>query len=246
MTDYSLFSILPEAESTNNYAMASVQAGTAQHGMAWYTDTQTAGKGQRGKAWQSEAKKNLALSIAVQPQPIFEQNPFLLNALLSVTIVQYLNTIIHPHQASIKWPNDIYINDRKAAGQLIETMYRGGRWKWAVIGVGINVNQKYYKVQGLQAISLYDIQREKINVELLAKALYNVILKNITAFQSGQEEHLFETYNSLLFKRNEKVKLKKGSITFETIIDRVSPFGRLETHDVIERSFEWGHVQWLL
>src|SRR6218665_1526603 len=91
MPETELFSILDTVDSTNNYAMAGVHAGLARHGMAWFARDQTAGKGQRGKVWQSRPGQNIALSIVLKPKTIFSANHFMLNAVVARECHRYFN-----------------------------------------------------------------------------------------------------------------------------------------------------------
>jgi len=104
MEKVQLFNILDSVDSTNNYAMARINEGLAEHGMAWFAREQTSGKGQRGKKWQSEPDNNIILrqsepdnniilSITVKPSPAFISNPFYLSALVATTCNDFLQKI---------------------------------------------------------------------------------------------------------------------------------------------------------
>src|SRR5437588_414140 len=136
----STFIILDSAESTNNYAMAQVHAGLAEHGKAWFTADQTHGKGRRGRHWEMQKNKSIALSIIVDTEflPIYRQFELSVAAALGC---YDLFSKYAGDDTKIKWPNDLYWNDRKAGGILIENVIMGNEWKWSVIGIGININQ---------------------------------------------------------------------------------------------------------
>ena len=68
MPEDRFFKILDTVDSTNNYAMTRVQAGMASHGMVWFAHEQSAGKGQRGKGWETQPGKNIAMSLVLQPE----------------------------------------------------------------------------------------------------------------------------------------------------------------------------------
>lgn len=105
---------------------------------------QTAGKGQRGNKWHSARGKNLLFSIALKfddlTGPHFQAyDQFSINEMAALSVVDFLAA--HSIKAKIKWPNDIYVNDRKICGMLIENSIQAGRIAWSIVGIGINVNQ---------------------------------------------------------------------------------------------------------
>jgi BirA family biotin operon repressor/biotin-[acetyl-CoA-carboxylase] ligase len=110
---------LLSVESTNNYAMGLVRAGMASHGTAVFAHDQTKGKGQRNKQWDSEGSKNIAISLVIEPGFMNGRPMFLLSMMTAVGVVNFFNNYI-ADELKIKWPNDIYWRDRKAAGILIE------------------------------------------------------------------------------------------------------------------------------
>ena len=109
---------LPAVDSTNNYAMGLVREGMAQHGTAVFAHEQTRGKGQRNKQWLSGNRDNIALSLILNPGRILNTEVFILSMAAANAAFQLINRYI-PEELSIKWPNDIYWRDRKAAGILI-------------------------------------------------------------------------------------------------------------------------------
>ncbi len=136
--------ILDQIDSTNNYAMEMVQLGELAHGDAVFALDQTAGKGRMGRTWRSERGANLILTLVVQMQwlPVVDQ--FRLSAAVSLGCRDFFQENIKEN-LKIKWPNDIYINDSKAGGILIENVIKGNLWQWAVIGIGLNLNQVHFE-----------------------------------------------------------------------------------------------------
>ncbi len=105
----------------------------------WCAEFQTAGRGQRGNKWESSTGENLTFSILFKPTDIPAAEQFVISQVVSVGIVNYLQS--HGLDAKIKWPNDIYIGDRKICGMLIENILRGDNLAVAVCGIGLNINQ---------------------------------------------------------------------------------------------------------
>ena len=240
-----LFSILDSVDSTNNYAMAGIHAGMAKHGMAWFAHDQTAGRGQPGKNWESSAGQNIALSIAIQPPKVFFQNQFYFNAIVSNVCNDFFRKYTGG-ETFVKWPNDIYWRDRKAGGILIENKLMGKTWKWAVVGIGININQTKFSNELGNAISLKQITDKTHDPLMLAKELYELILTAINGINTGHLPGILARYNENLFKKDQIVRLKKDGAVFETCIKGVNENGQLLTVDVVEREFRNGEVEFVV
>jgi len=243
MAESSFFTVLERVDSTNNYAMARIDDGLAKHGMTWFTEEQTAGKGQRGKTWASEKGKNIAMSLVLSPEQCKITSHFHLSSAVAVACFEFLQGYIDDEN-KIKWPNDLFWRDRKAGGILIENKLQGKIWKWAVVGIGINVNQTVFDRSLNNAVSLKQITGRTFNPVELAKELQALIMKRLDE-QPGPEKILGQ-YNQHLYKKNNLVTLRKGGTRFDTVIKEVSSQGKLVTVDAIEREFDFGEVDWVL
>jgi len=236
---------LQSVDSTNNYAMAQVHAGTAKHGTVYFAREQTAGKGQRGKSWISSPGDNIMMSAIIEPAFLLSTQQFILSAAIAVSCCDFLSSIFSGDW-SIKWPNDLYWGDRKAGGILIENTINGNDWLFAIVGIGINVNQHQFPEHIQNAISIKQITGNTMSAVDLAKQLCIEIEKKYTALKDGKAEQLLNQYNLVLYKRNETVRLKKANIIFETTIREVTRQGQLITNDATQRSFDFGEVEWLI
>jgi BirA family biotin operon repressor/biotin-[acetyl-CoA-carboxylase] ligase len=248
---------LQSIDSTNKYAMGLIHGdllpdgqSEAQHGMAIFTHEQTAGKGQRGKNWASQKDLNIALSILLKPYPLSITDQFKLSVCVAVSIGEFFSEYAGD-ETKIKWPNDIYWRDRKAGGILIENIIQSsqltvGSWQWSVIGIGININQTDFDPDLPNPVSLKQITGKKNEPIELAKELCSIIEKNYQLLISGNFEMLFNKYQTHLYKKDKRVKLKKGTRVFETTIKGVSETGQLITQHSIEEKFEFGEIEWLL
>ena len=243
MTEAGFFTILDTVDSTNNYAMGRVDAGLAKHGMLWFTKEQTAGKGQRGKTWATEKEKNIAMSLVLEPARLKITNQFHLNAAVALSCFDFFLKY-GGDETKIKWPNDLFWCDRKAAGILIENKLQAQSWKWAVVGIGININQTVFDKSIANAVSLKQITGKTFNPVELAKELSNLLMIKLNE-ASGLEETL-QQYNRHLYKINELITLRKSGIKFDTVVKEVSAKGKLITVDAFEREFDFGEVEWVL
>jgi BirA family biotin operon repressor/biotin-[acetyl-CoA-carboxylase] ligase len=232
-------------ESTNNYATGQVQNGTAKHGTAWFAHNQTAGKGQRGKTWITEPSANIILSIAVDTSSLLLSKQFSLSVAVALA-AQQLFSKYSGDETFIKWPNDIYWRDRKAAGILIENIVQGQNWQWAIIGFGMNINQVEFPELPLKPVSLKQVTGKAFSTVELAKEFCSMLNERWNDLLKGKETEQLGIYNELLFKRNEKVKLKKGNRIFEAVIKEVNEYGELVVFTNTEEHFSFGEIEWLI
>lgn len=237
------FIILEKVDSTNNYAMAKVQKGELCSDDAIFAIEQTAGKGRRGKNWKSKPAENIILTIVKQMQWLPISNQFDLSLAVSLGCFDFVLKYIKEN-IKIKWPNDIYINDRKAGGILIENVIKGNLWQWAIVGIGLNINQENFDPETGNPVSFKSISGKNYDVIELAKELQHSILKRIYLLQDEPTNNFLAEFNEKLFCRNEKVKLKRGNAVFETRIICVSAKGELITEDTLERRFKFDEVDW--
>lgn len=241
------FTILNTVESTNNYAMQCIQESHAKNGEAWLALYQTGGKGQRGKVWHSEFGKNIMLSLALNMMntPLFAQ--FYLSAAVALGARQFFSNYCKDDDVvKIKWPNDIYWYDRKAGGILIENKIVGQEWGWAVVGIGININQTNFPSFDKRAVSLKEITGKDHDIVSLGRDLCETIKPFWLSFLEGNYEDILDNYNAHLFARDAMVALKKKHIAFKGKICGVNALGQLLVDAETRYCFDFGEVEWVL
>ena len=145
----------------------------------------------------------------------------------------------------IKWPNDIYWRDRKAGGILIENVIKGNEWKYAVAGIGLNINQTDFGELNNRAVSLKQITGKSYDPLHLAKELCTCI-NEVCLNLFNDNKAIVSQYRNLLYKKNERVRLKKDNRVFEAIIKDVTLDGRLVVTTSVEEEFSVGEVEWVL
>ena len=240
-----LFTILSAVGSTNNYAMAKVHEGVANYGQAYFCSNQTEGKGQRGKRWETATGLNIALSIVLDVQMLKASQQFQLSVAVALGCYDFFAAFAG-EETRIKWPNDIYWRDKKAGGILIETIFSGQQWKYAVAGIGLNINQTTFDIDLQNPVSLQQITGKSFNLELLARDLHQKVLLRYDNLLKGNFADLLQEYNQHLFGLDKISRLKKDTIVFDTTIVGVSEYGQLLTVDTMERQFNFGEVAWVL
>lgn len=247
---------LQSVDSTNNYAFKQIHAGLAQHGMAVFAHEQLAGKGQRGKVWIVEKDAGIILSVLIKPSSLLPVKQFWLSACVAVAMHDFYKTFAGT-ETKIKWPNDLYWQDRKAGGVLIESIVGSselgsineqstmGIWKWAVIGIGININQTSFPAVLKNPVSLKQITGKDFDIVDMAKELCKQLNNYFEQLLTNGFENIYTQYLAHLYKRNETVKLKKGSRIFEATIKGVSSTGKLIVQHTMEEEFDFGEVEWI-
>ena len=252
---------LQSVDNTNNYARKQIHAGLAQHGMAIFAHEQLTGKGQRGKSWSSEKGVNIILSIVIKPQPLLLTQQFMLSACVAVAVHDFFMEYAGA-DTKIKWPNDLYWQDRKAGGVLIESVVRSpsaakglptamresevSLWECCIVGIGININQTSFKDDLPNPVSLKQITGKDFHVVELAKELCDTIEKYFQKLIAKDFPGIHDHYIAQLYKKDSIVKLKKGNQLFEALIKSVSPSGKLIVHHAFEEEFDFGEVEWMI
>jgi BirA family biotin operon repressor/biotin-[acetyl-CoA-carboxylase] ligase len=150
-------------------------------------------------------------------------------------------------ETRIKWPNDIYWRDRKAAGILIENSFRGPIWQWSVAGMGVNINQTEFGTGLQKAVSLKQMTGKTFQVPALAKELCSHIEAALQMVVDKGPGTLLELYNNALYKKGEQVQLDIEGKKITATICRVLSNGHLEieTENGSKQSHALGAIKWL-
>lgn len=233
--------ILESVDSTNNYAMGQVHAGVAVHGQAWLALDQKQGKGQHGKEWKTAIGDNITMSTVLDATSVSIQQQFKLSATIAVACHSFVKHYAG-EDVSIKWPNDIYWNDRKTGGILIESILQGQTWKWAIAGTGININQEQFPEYLPNPVSLYQITGQRYAITELAEILHQRILFYWQQLTGDNWQLVHHYYNNNLYKKGELIRLQlEGRNTMATL-KGISEEGKLQIAET-EEEFTYGSVQ---
>lgn len=166
------------------------------------TDFQTAGRGQAGNSWESEKGKNLLFSTLLRYPEVEAADQWRLSMLVAIAVREAIASIFSPLASrllpiTIKWPNDIYYNDQKLVGILIENTLSGRQIAYTIAGVGINVNQTQWLSNAPNPVSMKQITGEEYDVE----SLLNAFLEAIQRWETASTEQLREEYIKHLYRR---------------------------------------------
>ena len=173
---------------------------------------QTQGRGQRGTTWQSSKGENLTASFVYCPDNFHITDQFALTIISSLSVYDVVQQL-QPNDVYIKWPNDIFISNKKVAGILIENKLYGEYLKHAIIGVGLNVNQIEFPIE--IAYKTTSIVQENFENDVTILDIVRMLqekLKYYThIYEHGQEDALLNIYNQRLYR--------KGILSLFTIRD---------------------------
>lgn len=161
---------LPQVASTNTYVKQ--HAASLPDGALVHTPCQSAGRGQKGNSWESEPGKNLTFSLLLKRPHVDVKRQFAISEAVSLAIVEALDELTPLH---IKWPNDIYADDRKLAGILIEHDLDADGIVHTVVGVGLNVNQTVFRSDAPNPVSLAQLTGRELPLPQLLERVGTAI-----------------------------------------------------------------------
>lgn len=189
---------------------------------------QTAGKGQPGNHWESEAKKNITMSLLLRPDFLSIVDHFYISIAMSLGITDYLKQK-NIDGTSIKWPNDIYVDSKKICGILIENSIIGHTIDSSIIGIGLNINQENFISDAPNPVSLTNITGETYDIPTELNLLCNALLRRYAMLANGNQEMLRDEYINRLYRFNQmaEYRLPSADTVFKAKIIDVAPEGRL-------------------
>ena len=208
---------LSSCHSTNDYALDLIAKGEAQHGDVVYTINQTNGRGQKGSVWVAPSGLNLTFSIVLTPFFLRPAYQFELTVFISIAIINYLKSknIV----AKIKWPNDIYVGEKKLGGILIENKIKGSKLSFSIV---VNVNQVGFG--DLNAISLKAILKETFSVYEELFTTFSFMNEVYNALRKGED--LRKEYLSHLIGVDKEILFDDGEQFMSKVVE-VDDFGAL-------------------
>lgn len=215
--------VLEEVDSTNNYVAKALEEGYFEAGTAIMSRFQTEGRGQRGSIWQSRPGENLTFSFAVDVDFLPFHRSFLLSKAVSLGLCEAVASMTGV-ESKVKWPNDILAGNAKIAGILIETKVLGARY--AVIGIGLNVNQTEFDPD-FRATSLSLELDRPVDVKTAAAEVISHLNSRLQTLRKGGYAQLNDDYNKVLHGFRSSVEFQTPERSFEGMITEVDEQGML-------------------
>ncbi len=216
---------LDTVDSSNRYLKNLVKNQQVEEGTLVLAKEQTAGRGQQNNVWISSFNQNLLISYVLYPSFLLAEQQFVISQTVALGIYDLLSE--HLEDVKIKWPNDIYVNDLKIAGVLIENSLTGANIDNTIVGIGLNVNQTSFSksvpnptAMKLEANREFDTQY--ILLELCKKLdfWYNKLI-------NGNNSLIDESYKLALYKFGENCQYKDENGLFRAKITDIDNIGRL-------------------
>ncbi len=221
--------VLNETTSTNNYAMQLINEGGTENGSMVLSYYQKKGRGQRGNEWESTPGLNMLASIIVFPDFLNPAGQFYISKIVSIAIAEWLKP--QTNEIFIKWPNDIYIRNKKIAGILIETSVMGSRLHSAVAGIGLNLNQTKFSENIPNPVSLKTVTGKDYDIKNTAFEIRELFMFWYKNLEKGEFDLIDKLYHKNLFRINEWALYKKNDKTFEARITGTESSGHLILED---------------
>lgn len=236
---------LESIDSTNAYADHLLETSEPPDGTIIVAREQFAGRGQAGNSWNSEPGKNLTCSVLLYPQFLPADRQFLLNKVISLSVLDFVHAVLQDHRmavrtgksrpeipgVSIKWPNDIYVGNKKAGGILIAHKIMGDRLKASIVGIGININQTVFPADLPNPVSLSQLTGREYDLAESRAALCRYLDLRYIALSRFGPANLDEAYHRHLLGMEVWGKFFHQESETEGFIKGVDDLGRLLVED---------------
>lgn len=236
---------LDKTDSTNTWA--------AQHETELdkttlvYCKEQTAGRGQRGNSWESEPGKNITASLIFHPDNFTADKQFLISESIALGIIKFLDN--KGVSAKVKWPNDIYVEDKKICGILVEHVVVGKNITRCIAGFGLNINQRKFYSEAPNPVSLTMVTGKQYEVDDEIKDLASLLERQISQLEDSTKIHT--DFLKLLWRNDSqcyKFFDRKKNEYIEACIHSVGTDGvlTLKTNEGEKRDYAFKEVEFIL
>ena len=226
---------LEQIDSTNAY----LQRQQSEHDIRnWVVsaDEQTAGKGMGSNGWESEVGKNLTFSLALDMGFLPAERQFLLSEAVALGIIEVLDTLLPSEKLSIKWPNDIYFENRKLAGILINSTVKANMMDVSIIGIGLNVNQMKFQDWPTHPISLKMVTGKEYDLKPLLEQIAERILIKVQQLKSSPTS-IEKDYLKRLFRYRTWADYEVEGKVLRLFMTGIDSFGRLQLLDTENKPY---------
>lgn len=220
---------LDEVDSTNRWLRENAADEAAT--MVCVADFQTAGRGCGTNSWESERGKNLLFSLLIRPEGIEARRQFQISMATALAVSDAMGDF-GIKNIRVKWPNDIYWNDRKLCGMLIENRLSSTAIRDSIIGIGLNVNQTefhfpqaadYDPMTSPNPVSMRQILGHDIDREMVLRSIVGHL--KICACMT---DYTRMRYNALLYWRDgQQHRFRDGEGYFQAEVLEVDELGKL-------------------
>lgn len=239
-----------ELTSTNDYALeliADTRNAVESHaakskppeGAVVRADRQSAGRGQFGSRWEAAPGLNLTFSVILYPNWLEAPAQFYLSMAVALALHDACSTLDLPQTPTVKWPNDLYVKNRKCAGILIQNSVSGKHLQSAVVGIGLNVNQKTFDT-GLGAPTSLALECGRlIDLDQLAETLFVCLERRYLQLKTGRKKDIEVDYLARMYRFGLPSEFMRtgNETTFQGVIRGVAEDGRLKVETTSGTAF---------
>ena len=201
---------LGDTDSTNTF-LTNYQMRQPVDMIVVTAEYQSAGRGQTGNTWESARGRNLLFSIQISPTSLPASHLFVLSEAIALSLRDAVDECLSAeipstpttkvqHDVKIKWPNDIYVDDNKVAGILIENELQGQNIKRAIIGVGLNINQPRFESDAPNPVSLFQLTGKTFERSLILSSIMGHFKHYYTQIEDGTYDSLHSAYRQALYR----------------------------------------------
>ena len=239
--------VLDETSSTNSELKKMQKTNPQPEGSMVMADFQTEGRGQAGNSWFSGRGNNLLFSFLIYPHFVLVKEQFIISRIVSLALKKTLDRFTP--NITIKWPNDIYWNDKKIAGMLIENSLTGSQIDYSIVGIGLNVNEEQFHDELHNPVSLKQITGHSYNRDNLLNDFHEEFFVLYRRVQDGETGLIEKEYMNQLYRIDNYYWFEDQNERFRAKIENVLPCGHLvlESHlDKQERIYAFKEVSFIM
>ena len=238
---------LEEVDSTNNELLRHI--GDYDNLSVVAAVNQTAGRGQRGNRWVSAPGDNLTFSFLLKPSGLPAREVMAVTCLATLAVRDALRAEGVP--AVVKWPNDIYVGNRKICGMLVENGLEGADIAWSVVGIGINLNQTEFPGEVVNATSLRRLTGRTSDPAAFLETLCRRLEPMLPGLDSQEgRDGLRAAYERDLYRKDSPAPYRDLTTgeEFTGIIRGITPEGllRVEKAEGPEKVFGFKEISYIL
>jgi BirA family biotin operon repressor/biotin-[acetyl-CoA-carboxylase] ligase len=215
-------------ESTNTYIKDNIVPDNITNNILLRSGYQLKGVGQGGSFWESEKDKNLLISFIIHIEELPAVKQFYFSKWIAVSLYNLLTEYVNKESLWIKWPNDIYFEDRKIAGILIENTVLGDLVQKSIVGIGLNVNQTNFTSDAPNPISLSQILNKEVSIDEVYNKLKNNLNKISNFKDSNFLNYIDKIYLERMYWKDEKHLFRIGNREEDAIILGTDDYGFLK------------------
>ena len=226
---------LKQIDSTNAYLQRQQSEADIRNWVI-YADEQTAGKGMGNNGWESEVGKNLTFSLALDVSFLPAERQFLLSEAVALGLIQILDDLLPAEKLHIKWPNDIFYENHKLAGILINSTIKANRMDVSIIGIGLNVNQMQFKDWPTHPISLKQITGEEYDLQPLLEKIVECLYNKVEILKATPTA-IEEAYLQRLYRYHTWAEYEVDGNVMRLFMTGIDAFGRLMLVDKANKTY---------